>query len=78
LGDYTDALSTFDEAISYMDEAHFDKAFLLATLGFHTHNNNYLNIALKDLDQALKFNSDNTRAKALKELLKQILHNNQD
>jgi len=78
LQDYTDALSTFNSAISaqnYIDTAHYHKALLLTTLGFHDHNVQDLNIALQEVDKALKFGggADNVKEQGLKTLLIQLV-----
>ena len=76
LGDYIQALSAFDEAITeqdYLGSAYYHKALLMTAWGFHDHNSNYLNTALEDVNKAIKFSVDNTRAQGLKGLLTQIL-----
>ncbi|MGC2572034.1 MAG: tetratricopeptide repeat protein, partial [Candidatus Nitrosopolaris sp.] len=76
LGDYEQALTTFDKAIAeqpYMDSAYYFKALTLVTMDFHTHNFDDMNTALQNLDKALKINSDNRHASTLKGIVVEFL-----
>jgi tetratricopeptide (TPR) repeat protein len=76
LGDYTDALSALDRALrlnSGDTTAIYNKALVLATLGFHTHNIGDLNAALDNLNKALRINPNYGDAWSIQTLLTQLL-----
>jgi len=78
LGDYEQALKTFDAAITiqpYVDTALYHRALLFTTLGFRNHDTGDLNTALQDVNKALNFSggTENAKATDLKVLLMQIL-----
>jgi tetratricopeptide (TPR) repeat protein len=79
LGDYEQALATFDKAIAeqpYMEWAYYYKALTLVTLDFHTHSFGDMNTALRYLDKTLKINSDNKDASFLKCIVIEFLRGN--
>ena len=76
LGDYEQALSTFNAAIDaqpYTDSTYYYKALTLVVRDFHTHNFDDMDAALHLLDKALSIDSDNKEASTLKGLVAQFL-----
>ena len=60
LGEYPEALSTLNSALTLNPDEHalFNKGLVLATLGFHMHNVGDLNAALQNLNRVLQIDPD--------------------